>query len=73
MFIEKSERKKPRCWATAETNFNVVPRVHILMNCMDALEQNDSREIYKLEGFQIKQWADDSCLGSIPIPRGLGQ
>jgi hypothetical protein len=38
MFIEKSERKKPRCWATAETNFNVVPRVHILMNCMDALE-----------------------------------
>jgi len=51
MFLEKSERKIPRCWATAETNFNVVPRVHILMNCMDALEQNDSREIYKLEGF----------------------
>jgi len=67
MFIEKSMRKVPRCWVSAETNFNVVPRPHILMDCINALEMNDSREIYKLEEYKIKQWADDSCLGAIVI------
>lgn len=51
MFIEKSERKTPRCWASAESTFNVVPRPHLLMDCVNALEQNDSREIYLLEQY----------------------
>jgi hypothetical protein len=54
MFLEKSMRKIPRCWVSAETNFNVVPRPHILIDCMNALEMNDSREIYKLEEYKIK-------------------
>lgn len=65
MFIEKSERKVPRCWSTAENNFNVVPRPHILMDCMHALEQNDSREIYLLQEYEIQQWADKKCVGMI--------
>jgi hypothetical protein len=32
------------------------------MDCLQALEQNDSREIYVLEEYQIQQWADRNCL-----------
>jgi len=54
MFLEKSERKVPRCWASAENNYYIYPRAHVLMDCMHALEQNDSREVYLLEKYTIK-------------------
>jgi len=34
----------------------------ILMNCLDAILQNDSREIFFLQEFYIKQWTDKMCL-----------
>ena len=51
--MEKSERKSPRCFASAESNFNIIPRPHLLMDCINAMEQNDSREIYILNEYQI--------------------
>ena len=33
------------------------------MDCLNAMDFNDSREIYLLEGFKIKQWADNRCIG----------
>ena len=54
LFLEKSERKIPRCFASAESNFNVIPRPHLLMDCMNAMMMNDSREIYILQEYQIQ-------------------
>jgi hypothetical protein len=33
------------------------------MDCVNAMTFNDSREIYILEEFKIKQWADELCIG----------
>lgn len=67
LFLEKSERKTPRCFASAESNFNVIPRPHLLMDCITAMEQNDSREIYILNEYSIQQWADNNCLRPVVV------
>jgi len=66
IFIEKSSRKVPRCWASAENDYNVWPRPHMLMNCLTALDLNDSREIYVLDEHKITHFADEFCVGGLP-------
>lgn len=33
------------------------------MDCVHAIEQGDGREVMLMNGFYIKQWNDDFCLG----------
>jgi hypothetical protein len=62
MLLQKDIGEMPKCIARAESSYNENNRPHILMNCYDAIIQNDAREIYFLDRLNIKQWADWSCV-----------
>ena len=46
----------------SEDQWNFENKPMILMNCYDAVMQNDSREIFWLDGLMFKQWADNLCV-----------
>jgi len=62
MFLKKDIGEIPLCISRAEASYYENNRPHILMNCYDALMQNDAREIYFLDELFVKQWADWSCM-----------
>ena len=62
MFKVRGGEGPPTCIARAEGSFNVMNKPHIALDCIEAVMQNDAREVYFLDRFLIKQWADWSCL-----------
>lgn len=63
MILEKDASEIPRCLSRAEGTFNMDNKPYLLMNCYDAILQNDAREVFVLDFQQIKQWSDSSCIG----------
>lgn len=67
--MKKNSSEIPLCISRAEASYNMNNRPHIMMNCYDAILQNDAREIFFLDELNIKQWADWSCVAP-QDPRG---
>jgi hypothetical protein len=59
--LEKTSTSIPRCIARAEVGYYQSEKPFILMNCLDAILQNDSREAFFLNQLFIQQWADWMC------------
>jgi hypothetical protein len=58
MILEKSSTGIPRCLARAEVGYYQTEKPMILMNALDAIIQNDSREIFYLDKLFVRQWYD---------------
>ena len=58
----KTEGEVPQCMVRAENLYNFNNKPMILMNCYDAVMQNDAREIFFLDKLMIRQWADWMCV-----------
>lgn len=52
--MEKTTDEIPRCISRSEANYNKNNVPMVLMNCYEAILQNDGREIFFLDNFQIK-------------------
>ena len=60
--MEKNSVSIPRCIARSEIGYFQTDKPFMLMNCLQAILQNDSREIFFLDSLLIKQWQDNMCL-----------
>lgn len=54
MFLKKKEGDVPECMVRAENMWNFQNKPMVMMNCYDAVMQNDAREIYWLDLLLIR-------------------
>jgi len=52
--MDKNPPNDPRCLARAEVGYYETEKPFILMNCLDAILQNDSREAFFLDWLFIR-------------------
>jgi len=62
MLLQKKDDDFPKCLVRAESQYNFSNKPMVLMNCYEAVMQNDAREIFFLDQLLIKQWADNMCI-----------
>jgi hypothetical protein len=62
MFLQKKEGDVPMCMVRAENLYNFNAKPMVMMNCFDAVMQNDAREIFFLDKLMVRQWADWMCV-----------
>ena len=52
--MDKNPPSEPRCLARSEVGYYETEKPFILMNCLDAILQNDSREAFLLDWLFIR-------------------
>jgi len=72
MFVKKEEDGAPQCLVRAENLYNFDNKPVVMMNCYDAVMQNDAREIFFLDKLMVRQWADSMCMAP-QLPVGNNQ
>jgi len=58
--MDKNPPSEPRCLARSEVGYYETEKPFILMNCLDAILQNDSREafFFRLAIYSLMGWLD---------------